>query len=212
MLGLLEREANRVPDAERAALLEDGARIAEKQLSPDAALPWLERLRAARPGEASPLRRIAEIHRKAGRSGALLIALADALRLASAPDQVRRLALERARVLETQLGLPGCAIAPLEQARALAPGDPEILGELERLYGAAGRQRERAELIEERLAALPEEAARERAELHRSAAELWASIADPERAFPHWMHAVAGFEPGGAEHRTALRAAGAAAS
>jgi tetratricopeptide (TPR) repeat protein len=69
------------------------------------------------------------------------------------------------------------------------PEDPEVLGELDRLYDLMGRSRERVEILE---LLLRQAAPAERVELHRQVATLCAaSLAAPERATPHLLRAYA---------------------
>jgi len=78
LLERLEQEAREASRSERAQILERGATIAWDRISPDAALPWLERLRRERPDDERTTDRIVEAHRRASRGEALLRALADA--------------------------------------------------------------------------------------------------------------------------------------
>jgi tetratricopeptide (TPR) repeat protein len=79
----------------RLSLLEQGARVATERFGRDAALPWLERLRAEAPHDATILARLAELHRGAGRREALLAVLEAELGLSPTP--------ERAQALESEL-------------------------------------------------------------------------------------------------------------
>ncbi|MCG8591995.1 MAG: tetratricopeptide repeat protein, partial [Proteobacteria bacterium] len=188
VLDCLFVEARYASEDERASVYEQAAHIASVQVSANAALPWLERLRRERPDDASVIARIADIHRQAGRHTALLRALEDELGLATNPARKRDLHLERARVFERELRSPPRAVHALEEARAVAPDDPETLAELDRVYAALERHPERADVLEARLASTPAE---NRTELHRAAAELHAGpLADVRAAIPHWLRAV----------------------
>ena len=72
VLDCLYIDAEQAEPDERAAIYETAAEIATVQLGPDAALPWLERLRGVRPDEPLILARIADVHRLAGRSESVL--------------------------------------------------------------------------------------------------------------------------------------------
>ncbi len=187
VLDVLHATCRRAPAAERVELLEEGARLAERELAPEAALPWLERLRAERPEDAGVHARIAEIHRAAGRTESLLRTLDAQAACADDPAQRRAVHLERARLLEPDSSAR--ALAALEAARGEGPEDPEILAELDRLYTEAGRPRERVAVVEARIAAAP---AGERGALHRTAAELYLdALGEPEPAGRHLEAALA---------------------
>ncbi|MBW2273094.1 MAG: tetratricopeptide repeat protein [Deltaproteobacteria bacterium] len=189
VLDCLYLDARACPPAERADIIERAVEIAMEQLTPDAALPWLERLRAERPKDPDVVGRMAEVHRQAGRPEALLRALEQQSALLDNARLERDVHLERARVLERDLHATGRALAALEAARALDPAHAGILKDLDRLYGILGRVRERAEIIEARIEQADPS---ERSTLHHTAAVLWTrSLSDPERAIPHMLHAVA---------------------
>jgi tetratricopeptide (TPR) repeat protein len=186
VLDCLFQEARGAQGEERAGLLERAADIAWEHLSPDAALPWLERLRRERPDDPETAARICEAHRRADRPEALLRALEDEVAVTAHP---RDLHLERAHILETRLGSPARALAALEDALRAAPGDVQTLERLERLYRRIGRDRERARVLE----ALIESCAGEsRVALLCDAASLYRGpLADPQRAAEHLLTAVA---------------------
>ncbi len=188
VLGCLRTEVDTRAPGERAALLDEAASIAWSRVGPDAALPWLERMRRESPARADVAARIAEAHRGGGRAEARLRALEDQAALTLDAAERRSLALERAGILEHELGSPARAAALLSQARRTWTGDPQILGELSRLLERLGRDRERAEVIAERLAAAEGDL---RLGLLREAAELWADrLGEPARAAEYWMLAV----------------------
>jgi tetratricopeptide (TPR) repeat protein len=185
----LHTDARQASGSARVALLEEGARIAADQLSPDASLPWLERLRAERPGDPGPLARIAEVHRRAGRPEALLRALEAWIPLAPPGPHRVQLHLERAQVLERELASRPRALAALEDARRESPRDHAPLEQLERLYAALGRPREHAEALEQRLATTP---TRDRAPLRRELTALYLDqLGEPARAAEHAAAALA---------------------
>jgi tetratricopeptide (TPR) repeat protein len=212
-LDCLFQQACKAAPPRRAALLERGAELAHQRIGPDAALPWLERLRRARPGDARIPARIAEIHRLAGRPRAQLRALEDQLALGLDPIAAREVQSERARVLERELDMPARAAAALEEARRLAPHEVSVLESLDRLYRGLARPRERAGVLE----ALAEMArGRDRVTLLCEAATLhWEALADPRGAGVHLRRALAEATPGTPLHAQllqhlggALRAAG----
>jgi tetratricopeptide (TPR) repeat protein len=189
VLDCLHLEARDREGSARVEILERAVQIAREHLSGDAALPWLERLRVERPDDPAVVGTIAEVHRQAGRPEALLRALELQLELVNDPHARRALHLDRARVLERDLHAPGRAIAAYETAHELAPKDPQILSELDRLYDLMGRTRDRVEVLELRIeCAAPDE----RIALHRETATLCAAaLAEPNHAIPHLLHAVA---------------------
>jgi hypothetical protein len=99
LLECLHEEAQRAGADARRGLLERGAQIATEHLGADAALPWLERLRAHAPREAAIVARIAGIHRSAGRVPALRACLDAELALDPPPERARVLERERAALL-----------------------------------------------------------------------------------------------------------------
>ncbi len=208
LLECLRVEIESAAPGARASLLEIAARIAWRRIGPDAALPWLERLRREEPASPEVVARVAEVHRLAGRAEARLRALEDQEALSSDTPERRELCLERARILERELRSPARAAAALAEARRNWPGDPQVLGELARLLATLGRDRERAEVAVERLAGAEGEA---RLHLLREAAELWdGPLRDPGRAAQLWMQAVELVPEPGARRAELLRSLGAA--
>ncbi|MEE8580515.1 MAG: tetratricopeptide repeat protein [Myxococcota bacterium] len=191
VLDCMYLEARDASEEERSGLLEQAIELAQRHLSLDAALPWLERLRAERPDDAVVVARIADVHRQAGRPEALLRTLEDELSIGANPARQCEIQLERARVLEAQLLSPGRAIAAVEAAREVAPDDGEVLVELDRLYGLTGHLRERVGVLEARIKGFDGSEPWEKISLHRSAAALYADpLAEPDRAIPHLLRAV----------------------
>jgi len=193
-LAALEAEAAARPAEERAALYAKAADLAAPRLGPAAALVWLERLRALQPCDRALLRRIREIHRGLGQRDAVLAALRAEL-AAGAPSGERcSLQIECSKLLAAE-GATGRALAALEDARSADRSRLDVLQELARLYGVAGRPRERAGALRalvptargaERLGLRRELAACLRddlAEPAAAAAELWTALAeDPPTA------------------------------
>lgn len=193
------REAERRSGEARVGVLERAADLAWERVGPDAALPWLLRLRAERPDDAAVCGRIASVHRRAGRGEALATALLEQAAREREPARRRALHAERARVLEGGLGASARAAAAWEAARAEAPDDPEALCELDRLYAALDRPRERALVLERRV---QQADGAEAPALACAAAELFAGpLGEPERAVPHLRRALEAAPP-----RSALRA------
>jgi tetratricopeptide (TPR) repeat protein len=192
LLACFERELTILPpdDANaRLALITEAVRFANEMIGPEAALPWLERLHAARPQDAEPLARIAHAHRSAGRTDALLRTLE--AELALSPPSARRveLALESAQLLCDRLNAPARAAAVLEAAREANPHHPELLAMLDRLYEAQQRPRDRLDVVQARVATAGPAArlelrktaaalARALGEHEHSAAQLWAALGE----------------------------------
>ncbi|MEZ4330923.1 MAG: tetratricopeptide repeat protein [Myxococcota bacterium] len=173
----------------RTALLEEAADLAESRLGPDAAIPWLARLRAERPDDAELWARLATLHTRAGRYEAALRARDAEAGLRSDPAGRLAVHLERARLLEQALDAPGRAVLAYQAALPLAAERAPVLAELDRLLARLGRPLERAAVLEERVAAL---AGREGIALRRTLAELYCNaLARPESALPHLRANVA---------------------
>jgi len=143
------------PAAERDTLLARAADLAEAHLTPADALPWLERLCAARPGDAAALARRSALLRRLDAPEALIASLGDELAVASTAERKHALLLERARLFETRLARPPLAAEALEAARAVAPDDVAVLRELVRLHEHLGDIRSAATRLEELAPRLP---------------------------------------------------------
>lgn len=187
VLDCLGTDAESAEPQERRQIYERAAEVAHAHLGPDAALPWLERLRAGLPEQAQIVGRIAEVHRSGGRYASVLRALEDQLTLTTDLDGKRDLHLDRARVLEHERQDPVAAIAALQAARQLAPNDAETLRKLDELYDRTGCAKQRAEVIEARIQL---EAIAPRP-LHLAAADLYSEVlANPAAAIPHLLEAA----------------------
>jgi tetratricopeptide (TPR) repeat protein len=205
LLDCLFLEAQQKQGDERCAVYERAAGIARRELSTDAALPWLERLHGERPEDADVLRRIADVHRQAGRHEALLRTLETQLALDPASDARHALHCDMAGVYERDLAAPGRAALALEAAHEIDANDANVLADLDRLYDALGRHADRARMIEERILCegtspnlLPV--------LHRGAARLWQEhLSAPHTAVRHLLHSLALGEADDDEHLALLR-------
>ncbi len=207
-LDCIFRQASATVGARRAGLYEEAIAIAWEHLGPEATLPWLERLRGERPDDPALFDRIADIHRLAGRHEATLHALEAQLALIDDPDRLRKLHLERARIFEQRLELDGRAASALEDARRLAPSDPEILSQLCALYEKLGRRRELAEILECRVT---DAEGAERIELLQRLASLYEGpLAEPKRAAARLLMAITEAEKGTRKHGELLRELGSA--
>ncbi len=206
VLECLLEEAHGAESGARAALFETAAGIALQHFSADAALPWLRRLRAERPLDASVSERIGQIHRRAERWDALLRALDDQLELLTHRPHRRDLLVEKAHILEDRFGSGIRAAAALEQARRELPRDREVLERLDRLYREADRPRERASVLEAQLREAGSDAS---LMLHCELAALYGGpLAEPESAARHLLLAVAATPQGSAMRAELLAALG----
>jgi len=187
VLDCLFVEANESEPERRIELLEEAAEIASSRINPDASLPWLARLRAERPEDPELLARLADVHRRAGRSEAALRAHEDELQLSSDPMRQQDLHIQRARLLERELHAPGRAILAYQSALALADDKSEVLADLDRLYDTMGRPFDRADILELRVAALDENRNVEEAiAIRQTLAALYCvDLVKPELALPH---------------------------
>ena len=193
VLDCMYEEARDSDDAARATMFERAAEIAWRRVSPDAALPWLERLRALRPDDPAVFERMARIHRAANRHESLLRTLDDELSLTGESNRRLEIHLERARILEEKLDSIPLAVAELEAARRLHPTEGSLLGHLDRLYASLGRARERTNVLE----TLVETAASERRLplLREIAALHHGPLGDPGGATPYLLRALAEAPP-----------------
>jgi tetratricopeptide (TPR) repeat protein len=202
LLECLEQESREASRWERAPILERAATIAWDRISPDAALPWLERLRRERPDDERTTDRIVEAHRRASRGEALLRALADAEEISPDADRRRDLALERAVLLEEELDEPGRALAVLRAACESAPRDVRVLQRIARLQERLGRDAERAVTLEALLCCEGVDST----QIHRELGALHAGrLADPDRAARHWTTALGRAAPGSTTRIEILR-------
>jgi tetratricopeptide (TPR) repeat protein len=182
-LDCLAAEAESATGTARETLLEEGLALAAAKLQPDAALPWLLRLRAERADDPGLWARQAALHRAAGRSEAALRALDEELLLHTDRSERLRVELERATLLERELDAPGRAVLAYQAALALASDRDPILARLDALLEGLGRPLERAVVLEERVVAL---AGRAGLALRRTLAEIYCvALAKPERALVH---------------------------
>jgi predicted Zn-dependent protease len=188
VLDCIFQQASATEGPRRGGLYDEAVAIAWEHLGPDATLPWLERLRAERPNDHAVLERIADVHRLAGRHEATLHALKAQISLVNDPERLCRLHLERARIFERQLELDGRAASALEDARRIAPSNPEILSNLSSLYEKLGRRREHAEVLERCAANATGD---ERIELLQQLAGIYGdSLAEPKRAAARLLTAI----------------------
>jgi tetratricopeptide (TPR) repeat protein len=207
-LDCVYQQAQGADGERRAELLNQAVAIASEHLGADATLPWLERLRLERPGDAEVNTRIAEIHRRAGRHQATLRALESQVTCTDDPARLRELHLERAQIFERELGFEGRAAAALEDARRAAPNDAELLRNLAALYEKLGRDRERASALEGLVAGASTD---DRVVLLRQLAGLYdGPLADPKRASARLLSALAETQPGIPLHGELLRELGVA--
>ena len=168
-------------DAASAALrrlvgLEEGAQAVEVALSladaceragrPGDARAAVERARAGAPNDPVVRQRLERLYEQTG----ALHELADLILegAAAAADVAERFALlvRAGIVLLEQAGDPEAAVAALEQAKALRPGDPECIGPLAEAYTLAGRGPDAIALLDSVLAPTKGKRAKELAPLY----------------------------------------------
>jgi predicted Zn-dependent protease len=204
-LECLFQQASHADPGDRTELWMEGAEKAWQHLSPEQALPWLERVRRERPQDTVVLDRIADAHRVAGRPRAQLRALEDQLALSVDAFSRQALEIECARVLERELDAPGRAAAALERARALCPEDIETLHHIDRLYRELGHDRERAAVVE---AMVEISHPNERVSLLCEAASLRQDLAEQPQAAALLLRAVEATPKTSAMYAELLRALG----
>jgi len=166
-----------MPPETRADYIDRVARAASERVSPDAALPWLERLRRERPGDVDVLSRISLVHRERGQEEALVCALEAEAAALPPGDRRRRLYMERASLLRAS-GAPGRALAALTE---VGP-DVEALLMRESIERELGLSTQRAVTLEALLALRGPDLA-----MHRELALLYAvDLTSPREARRHW--------------------------
>ncbi|HIG72911.1 MAG TPA: tetratricopeptide repeat protein [Myxococcales bacterium] len=185
------------PDAHRD-IIERAINIATREISKDAALPWLDRLLALDPEDASVHAQVANVHREAGRHNARLRALEAQLPFVDNDRARHDLHREIASVLEGHLDSPTRAAQTLYAALEIDLGaEPDkheqvaqILADLDRLYAVLGRHADRVKVIEERIHC-PGTDATVKGFLHVEAATLWhKNLRAPELATQHLLHCI----------------------
>jgi tetratricopeptide (TPR) repeat protein len=126
----------------------------------------LERARATAPQDKATLERLERLYDQIGAWHELADLLLESA--AAAGDVAQRFAvLVRAGiVLLEQAGDPESSLAPLEQARALRPGDPDCIGPLAEAYTLAGRGADAIALLDGVLAPTKGKRTRELAPLY----------------------------------------------
>jgi len=208
VLDCIYEDACEASGAEREALFERGAGLAAAHFDRDASLPWLERLRRLRPDDPEIPRRVADVHRAAGRHEAVLRCIEDEVERTDDPVRRRELRIEQARLLEEALHAPARAAAVLELALEDTPGHRDVLERLDRLYRAAGRPRERAAVLEALIEDAPPE---EKLSLVCEAASLFTgALSDPVNAVRHLLIAVQATPQGSGMQAELLRTLGGA--
>lgn len=190
LLDSLFVESQSCEAGERITIIENAIEIATREVSLDASLPWLERLRVESKNDPEPFARMAEVHRQANRPDALLRTLEAQLPLRSDTATQHALYCEMAETLAGPLSSPGRAAGALEQALAITPADPEVLEKLAGIYCALGRHADRINIIEKQILLCADDPSR-LASLHRNAATLWRdALASPEKATLHLLHTI----------------------
>ncbi|MBK6848155.1 MAG: tetratricopeptide repeat protein [Proteobacteria bacterium] len=150
------------------------------------AIRAFERVWALRPGDRAAARALAPLYRATARWDGLLAA--DEILLAAAADDIERreLLAELQQVCAGQLRDPARALGWAARAWQLAPAEVGLLQEVERLARAARAWHPLAELLEQQLARIGDDAG-QRLPLVARLAELWGEeLADGARAEPHY--------------------------
>ncbi len=195
LLDRLHEESRSAGPEARRAILERAARLAAEHEGPDAALPWLERMRAEATDDPALLERMAALHRAAGRREALLACIEAALALD--PDAERQDALQRERRALQRDNRGAISLAPPRANGAARHGhesaDQRIPPAPILIPGARPASRAdattSAQAAEQQLAALDSKASvfrERRLALAAELAYLYADVLnDFERALPH---------------------------
>ncbi len=188
---LLEEIAESEDAAERSTLLLELADLLDRGLGdPERALRAAQAALEEQPQSTSAADRCIALYERLSRWNDLANFLTDRVEQARADGEDRApLARRLAELAESRLGDPGRAIPAWRQVLAEKPADREALSALARLFGAAGRLRERLQM----LAALVDatESPRERAGLHRELSTGFQDLGRLEEAAEHFEWALA---------------------
>jgi len=182
---LLQALEARLDSAEAPAVMERALALCDQHLAelPDGGeavrLAWLERWRGIEPSNAEISARIAELQLAAGRPAAALRALDAQVEQTRDPAALAGLHEERARLCEEWNASAARTAAAYEDLLSVDSAHLPALRALDALYEELGRPRERARVLEARLAHDPEAAEATR----RSAAWIYAGpLSDPAAA------------------------------
>jgi len=188
---LLEEIAESEDAAERATLLLDLADLLDRGLGdPDRALRAALAALEEEPQSTAASDRCIALYERLARWNDLANFLSDRLEQARADgEDTAPLARRLADLAENRLGDPGRAIPAWRHVLSEQPADREALSALARLFGGAGRLRERLQM----LAALVDatESPRERSSLHRELATGYQDLGKLEEAAEHFEWALA---------------------
>ena len=188
---LLEEIAESEDAAERSTLLLDLADLLDRGLGdPERALRAAHAALEERPQSTAASDRCIALYERMSRWNDLANFLSDRVEQARSDGEERApLARRLAELAETRLGDPGRAIPAWRHVLAEKPADREALSALARLFGGAGRLRERLQTLVALVDAT--ESPRERAALHRELSAGFQDLGRLEEAAEHLEWALA---------------------
>ena len=188
---LLEEIAESEDAAERSTLLLDLADLLDRGLGdPERALRAAQAALEERPQSTTAADRCILLLERLSRWSDLANFLADRVEQARTDGEERApLARRLADLAENRLGDPGRAIPAWRHVLAEQPADREALSALARLFGGAGRLRERLQTLVALVDAT--ESPRERSALHRELATGFQDLGRLEEAAEHLEWALA---------------------
>src|SRR5439155_325279 len=182
-------------DADAAPMLvEQQALVFTRLLKPDRAEAAWRRLHALRPESPDPLQALARRFRADQRWDELADVMGQLVELLREPAEVRRAAVELARLETETLERPARAIAAWQRVLAMDPDADEALAALALLYARADRNVERRQVLDRRAERALGAAQHEATAIAAEAAEA-AMAAGDDAAAAAWYRRVIEREP-----------------
>jgi tetratricopeptide (TPR) repeat protein len=186
------------PEAERPQLLRELSAIyTEKLKRPHDAIDAIERLRMLAPDDVSIIFQLADLYGAIGRWSKVVETLQKVAEIAEGSEEMRQSLHSIARIYENELEIPDRAGEAYALVVATWPDDAEAWTALDRLYQAAGKWPELADVLRRR-AALARDPGERASLLARRAQVLLEHLESPEDAAATLRHArtIAPEDPG----------------
>jgi golgin subfamily B member 1 len=204
LLEVLHAAADRTPEPhQKLAILERIATLAVEKAAPEKAAKAYERILALDPQNLTAARALVPIYRRTEKWARLLSTYEALLAHAESPGERLTLHLDIRQLCEEKLGSKALAFQWCARAYELAPDDPRLLKDLERLGAEADAWEQVAEILERRVASLAV-SQDEKVRLLREIGRIRAvRLHKPDEARQAWEH-VLGLLPDDVEAMAAL--------